>query len=82
MRHYAQKIARMISCGNLKEDAKTADELMASAESLTPYGAVGQVLFKATNGSYYTVTIEPVLSKVNEDFARKVISQQRILKRP
>ena len=34
---------------------------------------IGQVLFKATNGKHYTITVEAIISEANKEFAQDIM---------
>jgi hypothetical protein len=40
------------------------------------YDILGDVLFQATNGKYYTVTVEAVIAQANPEFVKEVLAEK------
>ena len=51
------------NCGDLLDDAEASE-------------IIGEVLFKATNGKYYTVTVEAVLGEASKSFVQDILDEE------
>ena len=74
------KVAKWIESGRIGDDARTQEDILEAcggllddAESHEIIG--GGVLFRATNGRHYIVTVEAVISEASEDLVRDALSE-------
>ena len=79
------KVAKWIDAGNISERAKTQKEilnecgdLLDGCESHEILG--GPILFKATNGRHYTVTVEAVISEASKGFVKDRLDEKEMEK--
>jgi hypothetical protein len=69
------KVKNWISTGNISGKApKTQDAIMDKCGGLLDesdsHEILGDVIFQATDGKYYTVNVVPVISKCDASFAK------------
>jgi hypothetical protein len=73
-------VKEWISLGELSEPCKTNGDILDQAADLLDgacsHDILGQVLFKATNGKYYTVTVEAIIGEADKDFVKAKLEEQ------
>ena len=80
MAKIAIKLTEWIRTGELSGEPKTQDAIIDQCCNLLD-GAeaaeiIGEVLFKATNGKYYTVTVEAVLGEASKSFVQDILDEE------
>lgn len=73
---------KWIESGNLDPEAiKDSDDILYECGELLDdscaYEIVGQVLFKAKDGKYYTVTVEAVIAEANPEVVKMVMEDHK-----
>lgn len=74
------KVKEWISLGELSEPCKTNRDILDQAADLLDgacsHDILGQVLFKATNGKYYTVTVEALIGEAEKGFVKDALAEK------
>lgn len=72
-------VKEMIACGELDEKSKDNEDIINQCGTLLDrscsHDIVGKVLFKATNGRYYTVHVEAIISPADREFVNQVLEE-------
>jgi hypothetical protein len=72
------RVKKWVSVGELNESRKDQDEILGDCGRLLDkaysHEILGTVLFQATDGKYYTITVEAVLGKANPEWVKEVMS--------
>lgn len=76
------RVKKWITTGELQVTGhETQDEILEHCGNLLDhscsYEILGEVLFQATNGKYYTVTVEAVIARANMAWAKDVIEEHK-----
>jgi len=73
------KVAKWISCGELEERTRTQADILSQCgrllDAACSHEIVGTVLFKATDGRYYTVTVEATIGEANPNFVKNLLEE-------
>jgi hypothetical protein len=74
------RVKEWINCGELDDTAKTQSQILENCANLLDAVCspeiLGPVLFKATNGKYYTITIEAVLGEASKSFIKETLAEK------
>lgn len=76
------RVKRWIATGELQVTGReTQDEILEHCGRLLDkscsYEILGEVLFQATDGKYYTVTVEAVVGRANPEWVKEVIEEHK-----
>ena len=55
--------------------AAIIDQCCACLDGAEATEIIGEVLFKATNGKYYTVTVEAVIGEASKEFVQDILDE-------
>jgi hypothetical protein len=74
MRKHALRVKKWIHSGELDTDDGTEKKILDHCGSLLDsaesHEIIGEVLFQATNGKYYVVTVEAVIGLANPEYVK------------
>jgi hypothetical protein len=76
------RVRDWIEAGELSVSAKTEKAIIEEcANALDRVEATeilgGGILFRATNGRYYTITVEAVIGEASKEFVRDTLAEKR-----
>lgn len=73
------KVKRWLRNGEVDPNCTTQDEIIASCGNLLDHACshdiLGEVLFEATDGKVYVVTVEAVIAEANPTYVRDVLKE-------
>jgi hypothetical protein len=74
------RVKKWITNGEVNPKAKTQDEILESCGNLLDascsHDILGEVMFKATNGKHYVVTVEAVIAEANPEYVKDCIARR------
>ena len=72
-------VKEMIASGELEENSKDSEDIINQCGTLLDrscsHDIVGKVLFKATNGRYYTVHVEAIIKPADKELVSQVLEE-------
>jgi hypothetical protein len=75
----AIRVKEWIRTGELSGEPKTQaaiiDQCCACLDGAEATEIIGEVLFKATDGKYYTVTVEAVIGEASKEFVQDILDE-------
>jgi hypothetical protein len=74
------KVKKWVRNGEL-EKCRTQEQILEQCgralDANCAYDILGDVLFQATDGKYYTVTVEAVVSPANPEYVKDILAEDR-----
>jgi hypothetical protein len=75
------QVKKWINCGEINPDAMTQDEILESCGNLLDHSCshdiVGEAMFLATDGKYYVITVEAMITKANPAYAKDFLKRMK-----
>lgn len=73
------RVKRWLRSGELNSNCTTQDEILESCgdllDSACSHDILGEVLFEATDGKVYVVTVEAVIAEANPEYVKDVLKE-------